>query len=430
MGSAGFFRVISVSALAAVCFGEEPKLIGLFMTATDRAEIQNAVESGNRVSTKAYADLLSRADRGLTLVAEPFWIDDIREIRFGRCGTVKGLDDTVSELCDKLDKQGGAIRDLALAFSLSGNQEYAGKAESLLLDWAAGSRLLNLYELNIDFRKGSFDGMTTDGFCGARPWNMALDGMWQTYGLISASDALVLLKSSGHEFRSGSEARIEEWIRSLAEAVNSSFHAWTRWADAHTGSRAFTRYRSDNHLSWCLAGLMAAAVALDDDDLAAYVLSGEGWRDSQAGVYENPSSIRAVIDLAIEADGQGPNHGRLYEEKIRRKPPVGYSFFHLWPMSLVATMAEKRFGEDIWNFKGSDGAGLKEAFERYGAYVLGDLDSPKPDEEGARTGYAWLFELAASAWPEEELFRKARDKGKREKYIRQSIGPVSLLYGR
>ncbi|EDY82460.1 hypothetical protein VDG1235_2082 [Verrucomicrobiia bacterium DG1235] len=400
------------------------------MTDEDKNSILAKVESGAEPWKAHYDDVLKRAKSALKREANPFWMEDVREIRFGRCGTNRGLNDTVSELCDQLDKQSGTVRDLALAYSLSGNEQFAGQAESWILAWVDGGTLLNFYDFNIDFSKSRFDGMTDSGFCGDRPWNMALDGMWQTYGLINVCDAFVMMKAGGYEFGEGNEERVEIWIRSLAEAVNSSFHAWTRWADAHRGSRAYTRYRSDNHLSWCLAGLMAAAVALDDDDLAAYVLSGGSWKDSKAGVYANPSSIREVIDLAVEADEGGRNHGRIYEEKIRRDPPVGYSFFHLWPMSLVATMAEKRYGENLWSYQGSDGVGLEDAYRRYAGYVLGEMESPRPEQEGSRTGYAWLFEIAASVWPDEDVFQQARDKGNRMKYMRQSIGPVSLIYRR
>lgn len=422
--------LVFVGSLTLARAETDSELAGLFMTKQDRGEIRKAAESGSKLSRSRLGALMSRADGLLSAKASPFWMEDIAQIRFGRCGAARGRNDTVSELCDELDKQSGSMRDLALAYSLSGKKRYAKKAEELMLAWARGGTLLNLYDLNIDFEKATFDGMTTDGFCSDRPWNMALDGMWQCYGLINASDAFVLLDSGGYEFGEIDKQEIEVWIRSLAEAVNSSFHAWTRWADANPSSSAFQRYRSDNHLSWCLAGLLAAAIALDDDALAAYVLSGGEWEDSKAGAYANPSSIRSVLQLAIQSDPNGPNHGRMFEEKILRKPPMGYSLFHLWPMTLVATMAEKRYGETVWVSEDGDEAGLKEAFERYARYVLGELDSPKPEQEGRRDEYAWLFEIASSVWPEETLFRRARDSGRRDRDVRQSIGPVSLIYGR
>lgn len=418
----------SVGCSAEVVEMDKKEISGLFMTAADKERIQKMVKRGAEPWTGKYNSLMSRAGGKMKGGVNPFHMEDLSEIRFGWCGKKSGPDDTLSELVSKLENHTSDARDLALAYSFNGKKAYAKKSESILLAWADHGQLLNLYDLNIDFKKGHFDGITSDGYCGDRPWNFALDTMWQCYGLISASDAFVLLREGGYEFREEDEKRIRNWIRELAEAVNSSFHAWTRWADAHKGSGAFERYRSDNHLSWSLAGLMAAAIALDDDEIARYVLEGGTWKDSKYGAYQNPSYITDVIDRAIEGDGGKDSLGRIYEEKIRRKPPMGYSFFHLWPMSLVASMAEKRYDVEVWDYKGSDGAGLKDAYTRYAEYLLGRRDSPKPEQESGRTGYAWLFEIAVNTWPEESLFQEARDAGKSGKYMKQSIGPVSLLY--
>ncbi len=420
--------LLCLSVSLALTASEPPS--GLFMTADDKTRIQNLVAKKDSSYAELYAGLLRRADAALGKEASPFRMQDVTQIEFGWCKKPSPPDDTLKDLTSKLEKQSDWIRTLALAFSLSGKPRYAKHAEKLLLAWARDSTLLNLYDLDIDFRGGGFAGMTTDGYCGSRPWNMALDAMWQTYGLINVSDAYILLRQGGHAFDRVDEAVVRVWIRALAEAVNSSFHAWTRWADAHKGSRAYTRYRADNHLSWCLAGLLAAAAALDDEDLAAYVLEGEVWEDSKAGRYANPSSIRAVIDIAIEADAEGKNAGRIYEEKIRRDPPVGYAMFHLWPMALVASIAEKHYGDDVWSFKGADGAGLREAYRRYAAYALGEWDSPRPDQEGSRRGRSWIFELAANVWPEETKIQEALAAGKRGKHVVQSGGPLTLLYGK
>lgn len=399
------------------------EMAGLFLSQSDRERISELRKDNKSQWRGSVEALMRRAKSAAATFADPFQMDDLSSIRFGWCGG-KGKPGTLSSLTDKLDRETGMARDLALAYSISGYKPFARNAERFLLAWERKGQLVNMYDFNIDFGNGSFDGMTSDGFCGDRPWNFALDVMWQTYGLINASDTYLLLKQGGYEFKN--EELVRSWIRELSEAVNSSFHAWTRWADEHRGASSYVRYRSDNHLSWCLAGLMAAGIALDDGDLIAYVLEGKQWKDSKAGVYENPSSLKAIIDLAIEGDGE--NRGRLYEEKIKRKPPVGYSFFHLWPMTLVAVMADRHGIEDVWEFKGEDGAGLKEAYERYAEYILERRDSPRQEQEGSRNGYAWLYEIASSVWSDEASFAEARDTGNRTKYIRQSVGPVRLLF--
>ncbi|MCA9686744.1 MAG: alginate lyase family protein, partial [Myxococcales bacterium] len=276
----------------------------------------------------------------------------------------------------------------------------------------------------VDYQAGSLDGMTAD-YCSDRPWNFALDAMWQTYGLINVADAYLLLTRNGYALDPADDAALRDWILRLAEAVNSSFNAWTKWADAHPNSGSYERYRADNHLSWCLAGLIAAAAALEDEQLAAYVLEGGSWTDSYEGAYANPSSIRSVIDWAIEPDG------RIYEEKILRDPPIGYSFFHLWAMMLVARVAEVHFetgAPGLWEYPGDDGGDMEIAYDRYAGFVLGSKVSPEPDQEGDLAGNQWLYEAAVSRWGKAE-HREVIDFGERNTWINQSIGAVPLLIG-
>jgi hypothetical protein len=312
-------------------------------------------------------------------------------------------------------------------FALTGQPAYGDKAVELLAAWAADFTEINIYDFSVDFDTGHITGVT-DGFCSDRPWNFALDAMWQTYGLINTADAYLLLARNGYPFEANDEQAIRDLILRVTEAVNSSFHAWTRWADAHPSSGSFARYRSDNHLSWSLAGLLAGAAALGDEQLAAYVLEGASWTDSKAGAYQNPSHVRDVIDRAIESGTGADNEGRVYEELIRRDPPIGYSLFHLWPLQLVARIAEVHFGDDVWAFVGSDGGGLELAYDRYVAFILGERESPEPQQDGDLTTSSWQYELVYRRWPTAR-FLQGIEAAARNRYIQQSIGPVTLLLG-
>jgi hypothetical protein len=237
-----------------------------------------------------------------------------------------------------------------------------------------------------------------------------------------------LLKRGGYPITPQQDAALREWLLEVTEAVNSSFHCWTRWADLHPSSSAFERYRSDNHLSWALAGLLAAGIALEDDALVAYVLDGGVWSDRRGGAYANPSSMPSVIDWAIESGTGADNEGRVYEEKILRDPPIGYSLFHLWAMALVARMAQVHEGDDIWSLRGSDGGGLELAFDRYAEHILGVRPSPAPQQEGDLGFYAWQYELTYARWSRAR-HADVLDSTNRLTYRVQSIGPISLLVG-
>ncbi len=406
--------------------GEEPaaEVRGLFLSEDLWERVVARVDDGEEPFATSYSIQRGRANSSLEREANPFAMDDITEVTFGWCGS--GGDGTLSQAVGRLEEQSDWIRTLAFEFAVTGEEEYGEKAVEMMRAWADDHTEVNMYDFNVDFSSASLDGQT-DGFCSDRPWNFVLDGMWQAYGLINASDAYLLLTRNGFALEPGDDEAIREWILRLAEAVNSSFHGWTKWADYHPSAGSYERYRSDNHLSWSLAGLIAAAAALDDQGLAEYVLSGGEWTDRRAGAYENPSYVRDVIRRAIEGDEDG-ERGRLYEERIMRDPPVGYSLFHLWALVVVAQVAELHFEEDIWEFAGDDGGSIRDAYDRYTAYVLGERESPEPSQDGDMTGHSWHYEIALHKW-EDERYRAAVEQLDRHRFIVQSWGPLALIFG-
>jgi hypothetical protein len=391
------------------------------MTVADLERATQRVAGEIDLFTTQGSLVAGRAETAMALDADPFHMDDVSQIRFGWCETPDDVDDTLREATGKFEDESDDMRTLALSYALLGEETHAAKSVELMRGWALEQTLVDMYDFGIDFEAGTLDGQTQD-FCSDRPWNFALDAMWQTYGLINVSDAYLLLTRNGYRLSDEDDAIVRDWILRVTQAVDSSFHAWTKWADAHPNSGSYERYRADNHLSWCLAGLIGGAAALGDAELFAYVLEGGSWAHPQGGAYANPSSIRSVIDWAIEADG------RVYEEKILRDPPIGYSFFHLWAMELVAQAAHVHAADAVWDYDGDDGGGLETATERYAGFVLGTQISPEPDQEGDLSGNQWLYEMPMSRW-ENPAHLEVIEFGDRNTWINQSIGAVPLLVG-
>jgi len=338
-----------------------------------------------------------------------------KELRFGWTEPETPPDDTLREATERLLRDSDAMRTLALAFALTGELRFAAKAEALMLVWARDSRPVNFYDYNPDFRTADLAGKT-EGFSSNRPWNFGLDMVWQAYGLINAADAALLLEHGGRSL----DPEIDAWLLALTEAVNSSFHAWTRWADEnggrlgrfHSTSRqddllheraGVERHRADNHLSWALAGLLAGA-----------------WEDRRAGRYRNPSPIGDVIDRAIEG-GADEAVGRIFEERIRREPPIGYALFHLEAMSLVARIADLHFDANVWDMAGADGAGMRDAYRRYARWLNDELT-------GRESGSRWLAALSPKGWagPERAVFVAAK---RLPEQMNHAVGPARLLFG-
>lgn len=397
--------------------GTAERAPGLFV---DSAGLRRARTRGDTPEFEAIARLVrSRASQARASAPDPFEMEDVTTIRFGWCASGDDVDDTLREATSKLEADSDRLRTLALAYALDGDAA-ADAALGYVRAWASRQTVVNLHDLGVDFAAARLDDQT-EGYCSDRPWNFALDAMWQSYGLINAADAYLLLSRAG-ALNDEDDTTFRQWLLALTAAVNASFHAWTRWADAHPSSGSFERYRSDNHLSWALAGLMAAAAALEDDALADYVLEGGTWDDGH-GAYANPSSIRTLVDLAIEGDG------RVYEERILRDPPVGYSFFHLWAITLVARVAEVHFPShpSVFDEVGEDGGSLRIAFERYAGFLTGERTSPAPEQDTGLEGYRWLYELVLERWPDDTL-RDALGDG-RGRWIVQSVGAPTLLLG-
>lgn len=392
---------------------------GVFLSSSDMQRLRDIYQTTGDPRLKAsYSAQATAAQLALDDVADPFTMTDIRQIVFHWCSNdTDGVDNSLWDATNHLADESHTIRLLAFQYALTRDARYADKALALMKTWAGAHTPVNIYDFNPNFRNATIDGMT-EGYCSDRPWNFALDAMWQAYGLINISDAYLLLSRNGYGMPSADDALLREWILKVAQAVNSSHHAWTKWADLHPTSSSYTRYRNDNHLSWSMLGLAAAGMALNDQALLAYVFEGGTWNDQVSGAYANPSPIRSVLDGAIEANG------RVYEERINRDPPIGYSFFHLWPMMLLARIDEVLGYDRVRSYKGQDGAGLREALVRYAPYVLG---TPVAGGEGDFTNYAWLYYLGQRWWPEEGVFADAAARGPSSQILKQSLGPVVLM---
>lgn len=420
---------ISISSQATCSSPQECELApGLFVSRANLSEVKRRIQEGAQPYATAYSSFIGVANNSLELSPDPFHMDNIGDITFGWCSSPGGEDDSLNDLVSKLLKDSSRARNLAIAFLLTDDQRYADKAKAFMNAWIEHGTLVNYYKFNIDFNRASFDGIE-QGFCN-KSWNMALDSIWQAYGLINFSDAYAILTRNGYSISEPEKSLLGSWIRNdLLPATNSSCHAWTRWADAHPTSSSYTRYRSDNHLSWCVAGWAAAAAALNDEAIWKYAFNGGEFDDGFSGMYANPSSFEAQIGRAILSTGE------IYDQQVREEEHKGvhYGYFSMWALSLAAQIAEVHKGINYWTFIGSQGGSLAAAYDYYAPYCSGDLAPPDPEEANNLSNFRYLFEmLVGNEWvtgDRLELYTRARDRLARTQIVAESIGPVSLLTG-
>lgn len=421
---------VSASGGATVKFGVDNSQlpVGLFVTKAelDRAKTRGAATTQPFRSN--YDVQTSRANAALSSTPSPFYMTPsnyTNTLRYAwgwsTCPDSNPNDNnSLQDAVTKLESQGDTTRTLAMQFALTGSASHGNKAKEYLLSWATSSTPINMYDFFVD--TSTFNGglVGDDGTTCQRPWNMALDGMFQGYGLINFADAYLLLTRNGYTLTSGEDASIRAYLRQLAAAVNSSYHAWSVWADKHgctlaNQSETCIRYRSDNHLSWGQASILAAAAALGDTTIANYILAGGTWDDGRSGPVANTSHMKYVIDRAVLSTGQ------IYDEAPSAVGGIerdGYAFYHLWAMHIAARVDEMYFGQGLWQYKGTDGQGIEEAYAAEAPRLM----------SGATGGVAWQYELVYNRWPTSTNLA-ARNEESRNTFIVQSYGPVVLLFG-
>lgn len=401
---------------------------GLFVSRANLAVVKQRIQAGEQPYAAFYESFLRQASATLSRSPNPFSMANVKDITFGWCGTAGGEDDTLNDLVKKITDDSHTARNLAVAYLLSDDVRFADKAREFMLAWATGSTLFNIYDFNVDFNRASFDGIE-EGFCN-NSWNMALDSMWQGYGLINFSDVYAILTRNGYQLSAADRTVLQRWLsRELFPAMNAGCHSWTRWADNHTGSSAYTRYRSDNHLSWCVAGWSSVAAALNDEAMWNYTFKGGTFDDGHSGPYANPANFEAQVGYAVSASGE------IYDQAVRASSHKGlfYGNFSLWSLSLAAQIAEVHKGINYWTFTGSRNGSLMTALDYYARYTAGDLAPPDAEETTDPAFFRFLYEMVVgNQWvngERESLYRRARDSSARTQVVSQAIGPVSLLTG-
>jgi hypothetical protein len=399
------------------------KNAGVFLTRAELDRAKQRMTSTTQPFRDSYNVQRSNADTALNTTPNPFYMERTDYLsnfkyawRWSSCPDTDSVDNSLTDAVTKLETQGNYTRSLALQYALTGDVRYADKAKQYLLAWAARSTPVNMYDFykNTTTWDGGLTGGNESDTC-FRPYNLALDGMFQGYGLINFADAYALLTNNGYTLTASENQQIRTYLYVLTAAVNSSYHAWMRWADAHNcvpksdPNDSCTRFRKDNHLSWGQAPILAAAAALGDQAIADYVLKGTAWNDGRSGLVTNSSPVKYVINQSILSTGQ------IYDEAPSSVGGIGranYAFYHLWALEIIARIDDIHFSQGIWDYKGGDGMGLKEAYAA----------------ERVR-GTSWQYEFVYNRWPESAFASGRGTTGERAAFIMQSYGPVAFLFG-
>ena len=237
------------------------------------------------------------------------------------------------------------INTLALAWFYSDNEQYASKASELLKVWFINKET----RMNPNFEcaaalPGVYNGMPIGIIFGAR--------------LVNFLDHVQLLSLS------------KSWTDTNNEALKKWFAEYTDWL-LHSDFGIKESQAGDNHGTWYLAQVTAAAIYTDNIALAKQMI--------------DKGKEQMAKQIAINRDGY-PD-GSLPRE-INRNQSFLYSMFGLEGFCALAGCGNA-IDYDLWHYETEEGQSLKMAFKFLVPYLLEQVP--------------WQYESLKS--PQEQMYR-------------------------
>ena len=223
--------------------------------------------------------------------------------------------DTVprGKMCD-------AVETLALAYYLTGKEEYANHAARLLRAWFLDEETCMNPHLQY--------GQAIPGRCTGRGI-----GLIDTLSFIGLLDAVGML------------AKSEAWSAEDQERLEAWFSRFLDWMleSRYGRDEAATK---NNHGTWYDAQIASYALFTRREDVAARVLQ---------------EAATKRIARQIEPDGRQPH-------ELARTKSFSYSVMNLRGMFTLAALAE-RVDVDLWNYESEDGRSIRKAIDYLARFV-------------------------------------------------------------
>jgi hypothetical protein len=207
-----------------------------------------------------------------------------------------------------------AVEKLTIAYSITRDRRYSGKAADLLRVWFLDKKT----RMNPNMNHAQFiPGVNTGRGI----------GIIETRSMHKILDAICLLRSS-REWNKVDDGKITDW-----------FGEYFHWLTTHQYGIDESNEKN-NHGSWYDVQVVSLALFLGKDDLARTYL-------------ERAKEKRIAIQ--IEADGKQPL-------ELARTNSWSYSIMNLTALFHLATLGD-RVGVDLWRYRNADGGSIRKALD-------------------------------------------------------------------
>lgn len=237
----------------------------------------------------------------------------------------------------------GAIRDLSLAYHLSGNEKYAQKVFNIIDQWFVNENT----KMNPNFNYSQAIPGKNDG----SHW-----GIISSRAIVWVIDGLEMIKQS---------ISFDENIYSGFKSWSTDFLTWLKTSKFGLKEGA----TKSNH---------ATFYALQVAKLADFTNENEVCLNELKRVKE------VLIPEQIKKGGKLP-------AELKRSTPIKYSLFNLSAFFHLAMLGDK-YNMDLWNSKTESGGSISEAFD----FILKKLDKVK-DTDKMKPLYSNLIGLLTIA---------------------------------
>lgn len=250
---------------------------------------------------------------------------------------------------DLLDKMEASVNRLALAYYLTGKEEYAAKASDVLRSWFLDAK--TKMNPNLEYGQAVPGQNTGRGI-----------GLIETRGLIDVVDSIGLLNGS------------KSWTPTDQKGLEAWFGQFLKWMIESKNGKDESNSQN-NHGSYYDAQIISYALFSGKPDLAKTVLE---------------TAKQRRIAKQIDPDGKQPL-------ELARTKSWSYSTMNLEGLVVLAELGDT-IGVDLWNYQSADGRSIRKAFDFLYPFAVGEKK--------------WTYEQIEEFKPERlfELMRRASTK--------------------